>query len=214
MQPSVTWAGPACPGDWLLHSEERWLLWHCCVRTLVMSQKLHKSIRLCFCRCELKYFGQRDISPPPFSIAADSMKTWNRLWQALFLKMSKCWDKFTLKCVTVAQLLFLESIFCCSAGAVGFLCSWDCILTIGREEGHVREGCWICLDATNKKKRSKAYSKICQHMIFTSTMFTYKGHQCISFFIVKKQKSKVTLNVNYVYKWSFLCGNNIILMVK
>lgn len=54
--------GPACPGDWLLHSVEPWLLWHCCVWTLVMSTKLHKSLKLPLHRSELKSFGQRNIS--------------------------------------------------------------------------------------------------------------------------------------------------------
>lgn len=46
-----------------------------------------------------------------------------------FYKMSKCWDKFTLKCAPAALLLFIDSIIACDAGAVClfFVCVRACV---------------------------------------------------------------------------------------
>lgn len=89
-----------------------WGLWRCRRNRILILKAPYWS--------DPSSFGQSDIF---FTVAAAQMKTWNRLDRLCFLcfffnKMSKCWDKFTLKCAPAALLLFLDSITAWDAGAV------------------------------------------------------------------------------------------------
>ncbi len=102
--------------------------------------------------------------------------------------MSKCWDKFTLKCATVALLLFIESIIARRAGAVWvFSCVCVCVCVLLRLYfDKPRRG--TCerrlLNLPQWQKKKNIYQKANVFMwSFSAECLCAAGHECIYFIL-------------------------------
>lgn len=123
-----------------------------------------------------------------FIVAGAQMKTWNRLDRLLFLKMSKCWDKFTLKCAAVPRVLFIVSFIACSAGTVWLPLFFFAILMflglyLWKRRGTYRK---LRIYENNEKKKIRTLISL-YDFFFWRWIFIRDGHVSIHLNLSDKQ---------------------------